>query len=65
MQKHRFNVRLGSLLWSAERWKSWSGSDREGGMRKQLSVPVCTDGPAGEICSQMGLVSKAKVLDCV
>jgi len=29
MQKHRFNVRLGSLLWSAERGKSWAGSDGE------------------------------------
>lgn len=61
MQKHRFNVRLGSLLWSVERGKSWSGSDgegeRHGGKTAFCAVTVLAMQVSCKICSQMGSVS--------
>lgn len=75
MQKHRFNVRLGSLLWLVERGKSWAGSDGEGerygggnsflcSIQDSCKLTILAMQVSCKICSQMSSVSKAIVVDC-
>lgn len=60
MQKHRFNVRLGSLLWSAERGKSWPGSDREGKRHGNNGAPAGS--VHGKAVKSAGLCVRSKII---